>query len=152
MTETKTETDRPHVQYGDLALAERNLILRTLVGSGVHGIAIEGTDDRDEMGVFIEPIENVIGTAGDMSTVTYRTKPEGVRSGPGDLDLSLYSLRKYISLAAKGNPTALLPLGRQVRRSCAPAGLPGLRDLPDGSADPADARGPARAGAGGQAR
>lgn len=107
MTET---TARPNVQYGDLKLAEANLILRTVVGSGVHGIAIEGRDDRDEMGVFIEPIDHVLGTAGDMSTVTYRTKPEGVRSEPGDLDLSLYSLRKYINLAAKGNPTALLPL------------------------------------------
>lgn len=107
MTET---TDRPNVQYGDIKLAEANQILRTVVGSGVHGIAIEGRDDRDEMGVFIEPIEHVIGTAGPMDTITYRTKPEGVRSEPGDLDLSLYSLRKYISLAAKGNPTALLPL------------------------------------------
>lgn len=40
----------------------------------------------------------------------YRTRPEGVRSGTGDADLVLYSLRKYLRLATKGNPTALLPL------------------------------------------
>jgi hypothetical protein len=40
----------------------------------------------------------------------FRTQPEGARSGPGDTDLVSYSLRKYLRLAAKGNPTALLPL------------------------------------------
>lgn len=40
----------------------------------------------------------------------YRTQPEGARSGPGDVDLVMYSLRKYLRLATKGNPTVLLPL------------------------------------------
>src|SRR5207247_7871457 len=39
-----------------------------------------------------------------------RTQPEGVRSGPGDLDLVAYSLRKYLRLALKGHPTVLLLL------------------------------------------
>jgi hypothetical protein len=33
-----------------------------------------------------------------------------VRSGPGDLDLIVYSLRKWMRLALTGNPTILLPL------------------------------------------
>jgi hypothetical protein len=109
-TETGTKTERPNVEYGDLNLAHQNEILHTVVGSGVHGIAIKGTDDHDEMSVFIEPIGHVIGTEEPMNIVTYRTKPEGVRSEPGDIDLSMYSLRKYVRLAAVGNPTALLPL------------------------------------------
>jgi hypothetical protein len=32
------------------------------------------------------------------------------RSGPGDLDLIVYSLRKWMRLAVTGNPTILLPL------------------------------------------
>ena len=32
-------------------IAERGTILRSLVGSTVHGLANPGTDDRDEMGV-----------------------------------------------------------------------------------------------------
>jgi uncharacterized protein len=107
MTETE---ERPNVEYGDLNLAHDNEILHTVVGSGVHGIAIEGTDDHDEMAVFVEPIQQVIGMAERMDIVTYRTKPEGDRSEPGDVDLSMYSLRKYIRLAAVGNPTAVLPL------------------------------------------
>jgi predicted nucleotidyltransferase len=99
-----------HTEYGDGTVARAGEILRTVVGSGVHGIAIEGTDDHDEMGVFIEPPEYVIGLRGPMDHYVWRTQPEGARSGPGDTDLVLYSLRRYLSLATKGNPTALLPL------------------------------------------
>lgn len=102
--------DRPNVSYGDRNTALANEILRTVVGSGVHGIAIEGTDDHDEMGIFIEPRENVYGMGPTLDHHIWRTQPEGARSGPGDTDLVMYSLRKYLRLAAKGNPTALLPL------------------------------------------
>lgn len=70
---------------------------------------MEGTDDRDEMGVCIEPPECVIGLE-NFEQYQYRTQPEGVRSGPGDLDLVIYSLRKWTRLAAQGNPTVLLLL------------------------------------------
>jgi predicted nucleotidyltransferase len=42
-------------------IAEDGLILHGLVGSTVHGLSNPGTDDRDEMGVCIEPPEYVIG-------------------------------------------------------------------------------------------
>lgn len=91
--------------------ADAGEILRSQVGSGVHGIAVDGTDDRDEMGVFVEPPEHVMGLSPLLGTLTWRTQPEGVRSGPGDLDLVRYSLRKYLYLATvKGNPNTLLPL------------------------------------------
>jgi predicted nucleotidyltransferase len=88
-------------------IAESNEILRAVVGSTVHGLAIEGTDDRDEMGVFIEPPEYCLGINGSFDNYVYRTQPKGVRSGPGDLDLTIYSLRKYVRLAAQGNPSIL---------------------------------------------
>lgn len=99
-----------NVEYGDASIAMPNEILRTVVGSGVHGIALAGTDDNDEMGVYIEPPDVVLGIASVRADYIWRTQPEGVRSGPGDTDLVLYSLRKYLRLAIKGNPTALLPL------------------------------------------
>jgi hypothetical protein len=99
-----------HTEHGDRDLALAGEILRTVVGSGVHGIAIEGTDDHDEMGVFIEPPTHVIGLRMPVDHYVFRTQPEGARSGPGDTDLVMYSLRKYLRLATKGNPTALLPL------------------------------------------
>jgi predicted nucleotidyltransferase len=99
-----------HSEHGDRTVALDGEILRTVVGSGVHGIAIEGTDDHDEMGVYIEPPTHVIGLHRPSEHYVFRTQPEGARSGPGDTDLVMYSLRKYLRLATKGNPTALLPL------------------------------------------
>jgi hypothetical protein len=69
------------------------------------------------MAVFVEPPEYLIGLArarairGGLYGFEHfveRTQPEGVRSGPGDLDLVAYSLRKYVRLALKGHPTILL--------------------------------------------
>jgi hypothetical protein len=99
-----------HTEYGDRAIALSGEILRTVVGSGVHGIAIAGTDDHDEMGVFVEPATHVVGLHGPLDHYVFRTQPEGARSGHGDTDLVMYSLRKYLRLATKGNPTVLLPL------------------------------------------
>lgn len=101
---------RPGVAYGPLEYAEHNTILRTLVGSSVHGVAVEGTDDRDELGVYVEPPDAVLGARPMDQRAVWRTQPEGVRSGPGDIDLVMYSLRHYMDLAMKGNPTVLTPL------------------------------------------
>lgn len=98
-----------NVQYGDPTIALPNEILRSVVGSGVRGIAIAGTDDH-EMGVYIELPKYVLGTDRHRDDYIWRTQPEGVRSGHGDTDLVLYSLRKYLRLAIKGNPTVMLPL------------------------------------------
>ena len=85
------------------------LILRGLVGSTVHGLSNPGTDDRDELGVCVEPPEYVIGLR-EFDHYVFRTQPEGVPSGPGDLDLTVYGLRKFCRLALKGSPTVLLLL------------------------------------------
>lgn len=112
-TEPRAHTG--HTEHGDRATALGGEILRTVVGSGVHGIAIPGTDDHDEMGVFVEPPHVVLGIGPAASgrraeRYMYRTQPEGARFGPGDTDLVSYGLRRYLALATKGNPTALLPL------------------------------------------
>lgn len=101
----KNKHERPRAR----AIAEGNTILRTQVGSGLHGVAIEGTDDRDEMAVCLEPPECVIGLE-KFEQYQFRTQPEGVRSGPSDVDYVNYSLRKWSRLAAQGNPTVLLLL------------------------------------------
>jgi predicted nucleotidyltransferase len=90
-------------------IAEEGCILRGVVGSTVHGLSNPGTDDRDEMGVCIEPQEYVLGLR-PFEHWVYRTQPEGSPSGPGDLDLTIYGLRKFCRLAIKGSPTVLLLL------------------------------------------
>lgn len=90
-------------------IAEKGTVLQCQVGSGVHGITVSDQDDRDEMGICVEPPEYVMGLRG-FEQYVYRSQPEGVRSGPGDLDLTVYALRKWMRLALDGNPTVLLPL------------------------------------------
>lgn len=103
------------------------MILRVQVGSGVHGTAITGQDDRDEMGLCLEPPQFVTGLArvpngirGLAPSVAFEQyerhtawdRPGGVanRSGAGDLDVIIYSARKWARLALAGNPTVLLVL------------------------------------------
>lgn len=82
------------------------------VGSRAHGLAIDGTDDRDLLGIACEPKQYVIGLKKWETSVT-RTRvdgtsiPEGERSGPGDTDHVVHSLRKFVSLAMNGNPTII---------------------------------------------
>jgi predicted nucleotidyltransferase len=90
-------------------IAEAGCILRAVVSSTVHGLSNPGTDDRDEMGVCIEPREYVLGLR-PFEHWVFRSQPEGEPSGPGDLDLTIYGLRKYCRLAMKGSPTVLLLL------------------------------------------
>jgi hypothetical protein len=110
-------------------IAIKNEILRGIVGSTVHGTAVQGQDDRDEMGIFIEPPEYVCGLK-KCDHYTYRDQPDGMRSQPGDLDLVMYSLRKFCSLAAKGNPSVLMLmwLPDYVSKSWAGVKLLGIRD------------------------
>lgn len=96
-----------------------NIILHGLVGSTAHGMGLDGHEDRDEMGIFVENPENVCGLL-PLDHHIYRTQPEGVRSGPGDLDLTLYSLRKFVRLCVKGNPSILLLLYLPEYMTCEP--------------------------------
>lgn len=96
-------------EHGDSTAPQRE-VLRTVVGSGVHGIAIEGSDDHDEMGIYVEHPRAVLGVGFLDGHYVARTVPEGHRSHHGDVDLVLYSLRRYLALVMTGNPTALLPL------------------------------------------
>lgn len=117
----------PHASQEARQIAEAGMILRAQVGSGVHGTSISGQDDRDEMGLCLEPPQFVTGLArvpngisGDGPSVTFEQyerhtawdRPGGVanRSGAGDLDVVVYSVRKWARLALAGNPTVLLVL------------------------------------------
>ena len=117
----------PHASEEARRIAERGMILRVQVGSGVHGTSIAGQDDRDEMGICLEPQEFVTGLArvpngtnGLGPSVRFEQyerhtawdRPGGVanRSGAGDLDVIVYSARKWARLALDGNPTVLLVL------------------------------------------
>jgi uncharacterized protein len=119
--------NHPHASEEARRIAEAGMILRVQVGSGVHGTSISGQDDRDEMGVCLEPPQFVTGLArvpngirGAGPSVAFEQyerhtawdRPGGIanRSGAGDLDVVIYSARKWARLALAGNPTVLLVL------------------------------------------
>ena len=54
--------NRPNVDNAEhRTVAEPNTVLLGLVGSTVHGVTVDDADDRDEMGICIEPPEYVAG-------------------------------------------------------------------------------------------
>jgi predicted nucleotidyltransferase len=92
-------------------MAEANTIIRCTVGSTVHGLALEGTDDRDEMGVCIEEFQSFAGFT-EFEQYIYRSAAEregkhDAKSQPGDLDLCIYGLKKFLRLAMQGNPSVI---------------------------------------------
>lgn len=96
-------------------MSEYRVILQGTVGSTSHGVSIAGTDDRDEMGVAVESFDAAVCLGQPFEHYIYRTATErtgknDARSMPGDLDLTIYSLRKYLRLALGGNPSVLVPL------------------------------------------
>jgi uncharacterized protein len=136
----------PHASPQARRIAEEGLILRVQVGSGVHGTAMSGQDDRDEMGICLEPAAFVTGVArvpnglnGEHPSIPFEQyerhtawdRPGGIanRSGAGDLDVVVYSARKWARLALAGNPTVLLvlfvPDGDVVHRDAVGAELVG---------------------------
>lgn len=86
------------------------------VGSRLHGV-VSGSDDKDEMGVFIPPPDRLLGLTEQEHMVSRtawertgkgKSSPDQPRSEAGDIDLTMYSLRKYCKMAATGNPSILL--------------------------------------------
>lgn len=93
------------------AMAERTTILRVPAGSTLHGLNVPGTDDSDEIGVCVEDLDAAIGFS-EFEQYIYRTAAErdGRQDAPsqaGDLDLTIFSLRKFLRLAMQGNPQIL---------------------------------------------
>jgi hypothetical protein len=83
------------------------------VGSTAHGISVSQTgpegDDLDLLGMYVPPRHQVYGLI-EAKPLVWRSKPEGIKSEAGDVDLTLHPARKFIGLAAKGNPTILAAL------------------------------------------
>lgn len=75
-------------------------------GSELHGAKVGETDDTDLYGVYIEEPEHALGLQSREHYV-WSTAGDERRNGPDDVDVTLYSLRKWAAMAAKGNASAL---------------------------------------------
>ena len=89
-------------------------------GSELHGAKVGTTDDLDLYGVFIEQPEEALGL-NSRPHFSWSTATDERRNGPDDIDITLYSLRRWAHLAAKGNATALHFLFADATAVSAPA-------------------------------
>lgn len=94
-----------HIRESGFSFPDR-LVHVFVGGSELHGAKVLGTDDLDIYGVYIEPPELVLGLE-SLPHFVWSTAGNDRRNGPADVDVTLYSLRKWANLACKGNPTAL---------------------------------------------
>lgn len=94
-----------HVAESGFPLMDR-MIHVFVGGSELHGAKVMGTDDLDIYGTYIEPPELMLGLE-TLPHYVWSTAGNDRRNGPVDVDVTLYSLRKWTTLACKGNPTAL---------------------------------------------
>lgn len=113
-------------------MAERTTILRCLVGSQSYGLNL-GVSDRDEKGVCVEDYEDFVALGKGFEQIEHRTAQDRTgdqyaKSAAGDLDLTIYSLRKFLTLALNGNPsiTELLFNREPIIRTSLGAELQGL--------------------------
>lgn len=94
-------------------IAASGMMLRAEIGSTAYGTNTAASD-IDEMGVCVEPKVTVIGLK-RFEVYRFRTaEPDGpnpdgteARSRPGDLDLTVHSLRRFVTLCCQGNPSML---------------------------------------------
>ncbi len=84
----------------------KNLIHLFVGGSELHGAKVGKTDDTDIYGIYIEDPEHALGLKSREHFV-WSTAGNERRNGPDDVDITLYSLRKWAGMAARGNATAL---------------------------------------------
>lgn len=76
-------------------------------GSHQHGASLPGKlSDVDIFGVYLEKPEKVLGVS-EETHFTGGTQDQYERNRPGDEDYKVYTLRRWASLACKGNPTIL---------------------------------------------
>lgn len=75
-------------------------------GSELHGAKVGATDDFDIYGVFVDPPDVVLGLE-PREHFVWSTASDERRNGPEDVDITLYSLRKWALMAARGNATCL---------------------------------------------
>lgn len=85
-------------------------ILQVEVGSTAHGTGLPDVEDFDNLAIVLEPPSYRLGLD-QAETIVHRPgRGPHDRSGPGDWDLTVYTLHKWLRLALKGNPSILSAL------------------------------------------
>lgn len=76
-------------------------------GSEAHGAKLSSHSDFDLFGVYVPPMEEVIGIHNVAEHFVWSTAGDKKRNGPTDIDMNMYSIRKWARMCTTGNPAAL---------------------------------------------
>jgi uncharacterized protein len=76
-------------------------------GSAAHGAKLDNKSDFDLLGVYIPPLEEVVGVRNVDEHWVWSTAGDKVRNSANDIDMNMYSLRKWAKMAISGNPSAI---------------------------------------------
>lgn len=88
-------------------IRDRRIILKCHTGSRLYGTSTPSSD-TDYSGIFLPSTEDMMGTENcPMEWTHSRPKGDGERNGPDDVDCKFYSLRRWMNLAAQGQPGQL---------------------------------------------
>jgi predicted nucleotidyltransferase len=75
-------------------------------GSQLHGAKVEGYDDLDIYGAYIEPPRRILGLE-TLPRFVWSSGAEGTQNTANDIDVTCYSLQRWGELMLKGNPAVL---------------------------------------------
>jgi uncharacterized protein len=82
-------------------------ILSIKNGSFLYGLNVSESD-KDFVSIFVEDPQ-IVFSERKQKTSNFRMQPEAVKSSPGDIEITGFSVRHFFALTLAGNPS-LLPL------------------------------------------
>lgn len=95
-----------HVLAAGFPLDPSSLIHLFVGGSQLHGAKVEGYDDLDIYGCYIEPPERILGLD-SIEHFVWSSGSDQAKNTADDIDVTTYSLHRWGELMMKGNPGIL---------------------------------------------
>ena len=95
-----------HVVASGFPLSQSSIIHLFVGGSQLHGAKVEGYDDLDIYGCYVEPPERILGLDSLVHYV-WSSASAYEKNTAADIDVTMYSLRRWGELMLKGNPAIL---------------------------------------------
>lgn len=95
-----------HVLAAGFPLDKRDIIHLFIGGSQLHGAKVQGYDDLDIYGCYIEPPVHILGLR-DLEHFVWSTGSDRTKNTANDVDVTMYSLHRWGELIMKGNPAIL---------------------------------------------
>ena len=92
-----------HVMTAGFPLNPDAIIHLFIGGSQLHGAKVEGYDDLDIYGCYIEPPERILGVM-PIEHFVWSSGSDRQQNTANDIDVTMYSLHRWGELMLKGNP------------------------------------------------